>query len=411
MKISLSKLPIILSLLALCACALNLKPAAKPAEAAPLQPAAPLVAEAVRPIPKGLIPADAPNVKIALLLPLSGDSATIGNSMLDAATMALSDSYLTTPSERIQSRIVLIPKDTGSTPAEAAAAAKQAIEEGATFIVGPLFSQAVTAVMPVARAHKTPVLSFSNNRAVAAKDSFTFGFLPEQQVNRMAEYAYLHSLTRVAALMPNDVYGQKIRDTLSESYAQKGGTIAPVELYAPSVANIDAAVSRLVSANGNLAEERRFQAIYIADNAKQMKHIVAALKKYNVDLTKIKLLGTGLWDDPEIAQMPEMKGAWFPSSPPAPYHVFERRFKATYGYDPVRLTSLSYDAVTLIASLVMPTNGAQISPNMLTPADGFIGPANALYRLKKSGESERKLAILEVEDGDFKVIDVAMQHF
>jgi hypothetical protein len=45
--------------------------------------------------------------------------------MLDAATMAISDSYLTVPSDQIHSQIILMPKDTGQTPADTKANAAQ----------------------------------------------------------------------------------------------------------------------------------------------------------------------------------------------------------------------------------------------------------------------------------------------
>ena len=200
-----------------------------------------IVTEAPVAPPKGMIDAGAPSVKVGLLIPLSGDSVAVGNAMLDAATMAVSDAYLTTPSDQIHSRIILIPKDTGQTAAETKVNAQQAIDQGATFIIGPLFSQSVAAVAPIAKEHHIKMLTFSNNSAVAEDGVYVFGFLPEQQVSRMAEYAYLHNLTHIALLAPNDAYGEKIKTKLLESYSQKGGTVAPAELYAPSPTNIKGA--------------------------------------------------------------------------------------------------------------------------------------------------------------------------
>lgn len=361
--------------------------------------------------PKGVIPDNAPALKVALLLPLSGDSMAVGNAMMDAATMAISDSYLTVPSEQIKAQVILMPKDTVNRPADAVAAAQQALDQGASFVVGPLFSQSVTAVAPILRERGVHMLTFSNNRAVAGNGVYLFGFMPEEQVMRMSEYAYLHNMTRVALLAPNDVYGEKVKKTLSESYARKGGTVAPAELYSPSPANIDAAVGRLAQAYQNTPEDRRFQAIFIADGGNQLKNLISSLKRSKIDLSKIKLLGTGLWDDAEIAQMPELEGAWFPSSPPDSYQVFEKRFVATYGYKPVRLASLAYDAVTLVATIAMANPGAAITPESLTIPGGYMSPANGLFRLNADGTSERRLAIMEVSGGKFKVIDPALRNF
>lgn len=374
-------------------------------------PITPIIAEQQIQSPKGVIPTTAQPIKVALLLPLSGDSVAVGNAMMDAATMAISDSYLAIPSDQIRSQIVLVPKDTGNTPADAGKAVEEALNQGATFVVGPLFSQSVNIAAPIARARNVNMLTFSNNRAVAGNGVYLFGFLPEEQVVRIAEYAYLHNLQRVALLAPNDSYGEKVKKTLIESYTLKGGIVTPAELYAPSPGNIDAAVGRLAAAYNAANEDRRFQAIFIADGGNQLKNIISSLQRSKIDLKKVKLLGTGLWDDPEIAKIPELEGAWFPSSPPEPYKVFEKRFNSTYGYKPVRLASLAYDAVTLAATITMNSDHPTISIEQLTSPGGFISPANGLFRLSADGIAERKLAIMEVSQGGFKVIDPALLNF
>ena len=377
----------------------------------PLPPAPPMVTDAPEVERKGDIPPQAPRIKVALLLPLSGESASVGNAMFDAATLALHDTYMRAPSSAIRTQVVLLPKDTGNTPAEATRAARTAIEQGANFIVGPLFSQTVGHIEPVARERGVPMLTFSNNKAIAKPSVFTFGFLPEQQILRMAEYAYLQKYTRIAVLAPNDAYGEKVKDLLTDTYAQKGGMVSPGELYASSPANIDAAVSRLASAYNSVPEERRFQAIFIADGGYQPKNIIKSLKKTSIDLSKIKLLGTGQWDDPEIQKIPELQGAWFTSASHEPYRIFENRFQTTYGYKPVRLASLAYDALTLIAELGMQSPGSDINLAALTDPRGYIGPANGLFRLRPDGTSERKLAVMEIQDARFVILDPSERAF
>ena len=362
-------------------------------------------------IPKGTILPGTPTIKVALLLPLSGDSATIGNAMLDAATLALYDAYLAVPSNQIKSQIILMPKDTGNTPAEAASAAKQAIEQGASFIVGPIFSQSVNAVAPIARSKNVPILSFSNNRAVAGNGVYVYGVQPEQQVKRVADYAFLYRMQRVALLAPNDSYGQKIQANLSATYLKKGGFLSTTELYAPSVNNIDAAVSRLAATYNSLPEERRFQAIFVADGGGQLKNLIPALKRTNIDLKKIKLFGVSLWDDPEIANIPGIEGMLFSSLPQDAFGDFERRFASAYPYKPVRLAGMAYDAVTLLATVSMSSSQPRIDTAALVDPKGFFGPANGLFRLRPSGVNERRLAIMEIHSAGFKTVEPALKFF
>lgn len=396
------------SLLVLAACAPQSSSPTRTTKRAESSP--PLISEESPPnLSLGAISPSTPSIKIALLVPLSGESASIGNAMFDAATLALYDSYLAVPSDQIHAQLVIIPKDTGVTTAETTKIAQQAIEQGATFIIGPLFSQSVTAIKPILKEKNITMLSFSNNKAVADSSSYTFGFLPEQQVERIAEYAYLNKFQRVALLAPNDAYGEKVRDTLSELYLKKGGQVTSAELYAPSQANIDAAVSRISGAYNNSPEDRRFQAIFVADGGNQIKNIIKSIHKNNINLQKIKLLGMGVWDDDSLTKMPEMQGALFPSSPPEPYDVFEKRFTTTYGYKPVRLAGLAYDAVTIAAQIAMTGNG--INNSALTDQKGFNTPAGGLVRLLPNGTSDRKLDIMEITTEGFKVVDRAPKTF
>lgn len=392
-------------LFALTACAPG-SPAPKNTAKRSEQSPPPLISDEPTPnLSLGAIPPNTPSIKIALIVPLSGESAAIGNAMFDAATLAIYDSYIATPSDQIRAQLVIIPKDTGVTTAQTTEAVKKAIEQGATFIVGPLFSQSVTALKPLLKEKNIMMMSFSNNKSVADSNSYTFGFLPEQQVERIAEHAYLNKFQRVALLAPNDAYGEKVRDALSDVYLKKGGQVSSAELYAPSIANIDAAVSRIAAAYNNSPEDRRFQALFIADSGSQIKNILKSIHKNNINLQKIKLFGTGIWDDEELTKTPEMQGALFPSSPPELFNVFEKRFATTYGYKPVRLAGLAYDAVTIVAKIAMSGNG--ISAAALTDPEGFNTPASGLVRLTKDGVSDRKLAVMEITPEGFKVVDRA----
>ena len=122
-----------------------------------------------------------PEIRVGLLLPLSGPAEALGRDMLDAAEMALFDVG--------DNDLVLLPQDTAGEPATARRAAQAVIDQGAEVILGPLFSQAVAAVTPVAAAADIRVLAFSNDASVATQSTFLLGFRPEEQVRRVVRYA------------------------------------------------------------------------------------------------------------------------------------------------------------------------------------------------------------------------------
>lgn len=358
--------------------------------------------------PMNRMPVNVPVVRVALLLPMSGESQALGQSLLDASTLALHDIYMPLKPDQIHARIILIPKDTGSSPASAASAAEQAVGQGVSLIIGPFYGASVSAAAPVAHKSGVPMLSLSNNKAVAGDNVYVFGFLPEQQIQRVAEYAARVNVSSFGALLPNDAYGSTVSETLKSSLAGRGISVDPVEMYARTSSNLEAAAIRLRAGY----DKNKFQALFIADGGDELKEMLASLKNHGLDRKSVRLIGTGLWDDEEVRNNPDMLGAWFASSPPHYYTEFERHFVAAYGYKPQRLASLTYDAVMLAATLAMNGGGPNYSAQVLTNPQGFIGPANGLYRLKPDGTSERALSIMEISaGGGVKMLDSAPMTF
>ena len=146
---------------------------------------------------------------MALLVPLSGANAELGQAMLDAAQLALF--------EAPDDRLTLVPRDTGGTVEGAAKAARAVIGEGARLILGPLLAAEVEAVKPLARDAHLNVIAFSTVTELAGGNTFLMGFLPRQEVVREVGQARERGLTRFAALAPDSPYGHLMADALRTS--------------------------------------------------------------------------------------------------------------------------------------------------------------------------------------------------
>jgi ABC-type branched-subunit amino acid transport system substrate-binding protein len=353
----------------------------------------------------------ATTVKVALLIPMSGPSADLGQSLLDAAVLAVYDKYNVMSPREITAKIEILPKDTGDSIETAEKAAQDAIQEGATLILGPVFSKQVSAVASEARHKNIPVISFSNNVSVAGNGVYLFGFLPEQQVIRIIQYTLSRKITNIAALVPSNPYGAAIVKQLSAEVRKTGGRAHPIEYYQEDMSSLQNNVGRLArfleDENGKSSQ----QALFIAEGRAKLKTLTDMLAANGVNSTNVQLLGTGLWDDTDILKWPELRGGWFASSPPEKYHTFEQHFVATYGYRPERLASLSYDAVALAATVALSTKGAGFPQSALTDPVGFSGPANGIFRFRDDGSIERGLSVLMVTPMGFKTIDPAPSLF
>lgn len=372
------------------------------------------------------------SARVALLLPLSGPHSRLGAGMLNAAQLALFDFG--------SGDFELVIHDTRGTGDGAARAASQAIGEGASLILGPLLASSVRAVAPIAQAQGIPVVAFSNDRTIAGNGVFAMGFFPSDQVERVVRFAYGRGLSRFAALVPDNQYGETAVRALDAVAADVGALVTRVEYYDPAASDFSGVVrdlaqydSRRQALEAQRAElERRgdeialralrrletvetvgglpFDALLLADGGKRLQAVAAHLPYYDIDPGQIRMLGTGLWEEPGIGAEPALLGGWFAAPSSEARAVFERSYRDTYGQSPPRLATLAYDATALAAVLAQEESGPNFSAVALTATNGFFG-RDGIFRFLPDGTTQRGLAVLEVQRRDFKVVDDAPDSF
>jgi branched-chain amino acid transport system substrate-binding protein len=361
----------------------------------------PIPKQQARPAPQIPVPTvPAGPVKIALLLPLSGPSKELGQSMLDAAQLALFNSKM--------KNLQLLSFDTESNPAAASQAARSAIAQGVKLVIGPVFSKTTSAVSPITRAAKVNMLSFSNNNALKGEGVFLIGFMPDQQIKRVARYAVDHALTDFYVLAPANAYGKMAADSLTEALANTEGTVQKTEFYpeqgggglALSIKSIGDALRNAMNVPGKAEQS----ALLVPEGGDRLAKITGELAASGVDFKRIKLIGSGQWDDDSTKRLPLVQGGWFAGSSPEQHTKFEQQFIDQFGYKPVRIASLSYDAVALVAALVNQQQG--ITTEALTMPQGFNG-IDGIFRFRKDGLSERGLSVLQVTGNEFQAVDPA----
>ncbi|MEX2200649.1 MAG: penicillin-binding protein activator [Dongiaceae bacterium] len=388
---------------ALGACQQRVPPAPPPQQATPQ--ATPPVTEA--PPPPVTDPAPAPivtddgRVRVALLLPLTGQNAALGRAMQSAAELALFDSG--------NEQFALVVRDT-ETPAGAGGAAQQAIAAGASLILGPLFSTQVSQVAPIARQAGVPVISFSTDRSVAGSDVYVMGILPELQVERVIRYAAALGLQRFAALVPNSTYGRTVVQALNLAAGGGTATVSSVEYYDTATTDLAPYVERIAGARDS------YDALLIPEAGDRLRLIAPLLLFYNVDPAEKQILGTTLWSETRLGSEPALQGAWFAAPPLQSWERFDRRYRQLYGEPALRLGTLAYDATALAAALARGAGpeavaaGAIYDRAALTQTDGFAG-IDGIFRFRLDGSVERGLAVMELQDGGIVTRDSAPSRF
>lgn len=328
------------------------------------------------------------NVKVALILPLSagGQAGAAAVSLRNAAELAMS--------EFSQPDIQLLVKDDRGTPEGARAATQAAISEGAELILGPLFADAVRAAGQVARGAGRPVIAFSTDAGVAAPGVYLLSFMPESEVERVVAYAARQGQRSFAALIPNTAYGRVAQAAFQTAVARNGGRIVAMETYDRASAAAQAA--KIAAVAGGASPQ--VNAVFVPDSGDSLIAVAQALHGAGVDPQKVRMLGTGVWNEARIFSQPGLQGGWFAAPDAAGFNAFAQRYRAKYGSDPTRIATLGYDAVSLAAALVRTQGAQRFSEPVLTNASGFAG-ADGVFRFNPNGTNERGLAVLEIRNG------------
>ena len=328
------------------------------------------------------------NVKVALILPLSagGQAGAAAVSLRNAAELAMS--------EFSQPDIQLLVKDDRGTPDGARAATQAAISEGAELILGPLFADAVRAAGQVARGAGRPVIAFSTDAGVAAPGVYLLSFMPESEVERVVAYAARQGQRSFAALIPNTAYGRVAQAAFQTAVARNGGRIVAMETYDRASAAAQAA--KIAAVAGGASPQ--VNAVFVPDSGDSLIAVAQALHGAGVDPQKVRMLGTGVWNEARIFSQPGLQGGWFAAPDAAGFNAFAQRYRAKYGSDPTRIATLGYDAVSLAAALVRTQGAQRFSEPVLTNASGFAG-ADGVFRFNPNGTNERGLAVLEIRNG------------
>lgn len=338
------------------------------------------------------------SVKVALILPqsASGNAGAAAQSMRNAAELSLSE--FNTPD------VQLVVKDDGGTAAGARTATQAALDEGAKLVIGPLFAHSVASAGQVAKQANVPVLAFSTDQNVGSNGVFLLSFMPESDVQRIVSYAVAQGKRSFAALLPETGYGSVVEGAFQTAVAKAGGRVVGLEHYSTDKAKMSEAIARIAS---TLPQA---DALLIPDTAESVQTVVGMLATNGVNLQRLQLLGTGLWDDPAIARDASLSGAWYAAPDDRGFRSFSQRYQAKYGSPPVRTASLAYDATSLVAALVKQQGPGALNGGSFTAASGFSG-VDGVFRLRPDGGNERALAVYKVQPGGATVISPAPTGF
>ena len=336
-------------------------------------------------------------IKIAVLLPLSDKSASLGADMQKAAMMAAFD--------KRQSGVGVFFYDTAGTPEGAEKALKEAKKSYPSMIVGPVFSAEVSAVRE--EGARVPVLSFTSDSLAVDDDVHTLALMIPNQVERIVEYACKAGQRKFAVIGPENKVGEIVMNTLSDTIERcPDMTIQSVSLYDAKTVNFDPVVGKIVpqpidSRRKDLTDEEKeilakpvseqvdFDALLVFEDGMKLQQVMSMLSYYDITPRDIPVYGLSSWGGAKIS---ELIGGYYPAMPAKLSVNFNNRFYRTFGKKPSALAAYAYDAISLG---IMLGNTASIHTDGLLNERGFDG-VNGRFRLNDDGTNTRLLDIRQI---------------
>ena len=324
-------------------------------------------------------------VRVALLVPKTapGNGAIVAAEIRNGALMALD--------EFGQNIIQLVIKDTVGQAAAAQTRASEAVGEGASIILGPLFSANVSAASAMSQPAGRPIMAFSTDASVAKSGVYLLSFTPQDDVNRIITYAASQEKRSIIAYLPNNAYGAVVENTLRQVAGRAGISIVHIARYERSGAGIKAAVGEAATFHDSA------DSIYIPEGGGVPNAILGSIRRLNLSMKSKQVFGSGRWESVKLSDR-LLNGAIYPGRDITKFENFSNRYEAKYGVKPGVNAALGHDAVTLTVELVRRNRENAFKSNVIENRNGFAG-INGIFRFRKQGTAERGLAIYQVSNG------------
>ncbi len=346
--------------------------------------------------------------KTAVILPLSGDSAALGDAFRNAILMA--------QLERGTDEVTEVDfYDSKGTKEGAKEAFLSAERKGADIVLGPVFSKSVEGVKEMDP--NIPVISFTSDTSVLGDGVYSMALLIEEQIKRITKFACERGEFRFALLGPNDKTGAMVLKSFETNIQNcPGMQLSHISLYDAKNPDLTAAVAKIAPPlldlkNKNLTEEEKllaqnptaerieFDALFIFEQGVKLQQLISLLGYYDVTSNLVPFYGLATLRGQASR---DLVGAYFADLPQAHLNIFKQNYKDAFAVLPVSVSALGYDAISLVSYL---SQKGRLNERSLLSEEGYAG-VNGRFRFNEDGTNDRLLEMFQIR-GKKRIIKVA----
>ena len=338
--------------------------------------------------------------RVAMLLPLSGKAADAGQTMKNAAMLAMGDLN--------NNRLEVQFYDTKSTSSGARVAIENAVNAGSHLVLGPLMSEEVAAVTQTAKNENLPVISFSTSPSVLQEGIYTLGLLNEEQIDRIVKYSVRQGRRRIAVVLPDNQSGINMLKAAINSAKSEGASITKAGFYRPETMDFSSLVTSMIGGAKATDGGFGFDALLVPEYGNRLKSITSMFSYYDVAAPDVLFLGTSVWANSNLSKETELYGAVYPLMSASRMEHFSKKYNEMFGQKPNPLGIFAYDSIALASALSRKDHNYWNEE--ITNLDGYFGMSGA-FRIFANGKNEHGLDIVKVTTSGPQISEQAPQKF
>jgi len=356
------------------------------------------------------------NIKIGLLVPLTGKNSEIGSSIIKSVRLAINTIN--------NSSIEIVPKDTESSPEVTLRVAKELSNLGIKIVIGPVFNENLVYLDELS---ELTFLALTNKNDNFSKNIINAGINATSQLNAIKKFIKLNEIKKTIFLTPDLNFKNEIEKAISnskikiiENYIYNTDPtkltkqIEKITRYDIRKQNLEDEINRLEKSE-QINKERlierlkkrdtlgsvKFDSVVISDFDESLKSVTTSLLYTDISPKKKYFITLNQWFDESLLKETSSQPLYFPSANKYNYDQFSNEYFEKYKLYPNQLSFLSYDLVGLVYYLILQNNSI-INEKMFTKKTLFKGKVG-IFEIKNN-KINHILNFYKVEDGEFKKV-------
>jgi len=302
-------------------------------------------------------PAEAETIKIGCLMTTTGDLGPMGNRMVDAGKLAISE--INAQGGLLGKQVEFVVENDNCEPAKGLERIKKLIDiDGVKVIVGGMISGSSLSGGPYASGHEVPMISPSATAAKLSEQTWTKWFFrtclrDDLQAKVLSQVIMDEGFTKLATIVLNNTYGIGLEEGLVEALQDAGwqGEHVVAVRYDEAKKDYLTELQQIKDSNPDVV----FACTYCDDG------IIVFKQALDLGLDEIDWLGcdgnygSGLFKDAKSAELMEkafLAGARSAGGLTATYDKFAAAYSSEYGEAPEVYCDTTYDAVWAVAKAI-----------------------------------------------------------